>query len=161
MAERRRICPDNSVMIPAFFPEEINYRGNPFDTTRRAKPLADAIRAASVDAYAPDQLVYEFTKIAYRKTTKGISVEQATEQLQWFRHLRITRVPAGEIEDKAWELITEHGISPPDSWYLACAILYDAELWIQSREQRDHFGDNAWAIHDRVFFLTEHRFDKP
>ena len=114
-----------------------------------------------MDAYAPDQLVYEFTKIARRKTTKGVSVEDATGQLHWFRALPIRLVSVPDIEHEAWKLMTEHAIGPPDSWYLACAMIQEAELWILSREERDHFGDHALAVHEQVFFLTEHHFDKP
>lgn len=80
----RRIVPDNSVMIPAFFDETIIFRGNKFRLSRRASDLVGMIRARQVEAVAPEHLVYEFMKAAYRKTTESIPINTAHEQLLGF-----------------------------------------------------------------------------
>jgi predicted nucleic acid-binding protein len=149
-------------MVPAFFPERIQFRDNPLDLTRKARPLADAIRTRDVAAFAPGQLVYEFTKAAHRKTTEeGIPVEAATRQVTDFLYLwarGITTVPMSEIVELAWKLSTQNSIASPDSWYLATAMTYEAELWISRRDQRDRFGDHALEVYSQVFFLTERKF---
>ena len=67
MPERRRIVPDNSVLVPGFFREALPYAGHVLDLTARAVPLVDAIRAGRVWAVAPDALLQEFLAVAYRK----------------------------------------------------------------------------------------------
>jgi hypothetical protein len=57
-------------------------------------------------------------------------------------------------------LVTQANIAPPDSWYLACARQYDAELWI-SHEHHDRFAEHARACHPKVYLLTEDDFDHP
>jgi hypothetical protein len=63
----RRIVPDNSTMIPAFFHETLTVGGNPFDMSARARPIAEAIRLGRVNAFAPDALPIEFLDVAHRK----------------------------------------------------------------------------------------------
>jgi predicted nucleic acid-binding protein len=162
MAKSRRIVPDNSVMMPAFFREEVDHGGNPFDLTRRAKPIADAIRMNEVAAFAPDLLFHEFMKGTHDKvSSRGgrpeVDLETASKLVDSFQSLRITYVPASELAERAWDLMANHAISPHDSWYLACAIHTDAELWV-SHEHRDGFPSNARKVHEQVHLLTEQRF---
>ena len=75
-----------------------------------------------------------------------------------FLSLPITYVPMTEIADRAWELMATKNAPPPDSWYLACAIQNDAELWI-SHEHKDRLVQHARSAHEEVFLLTERGFD--
>lgn len=165
MAKRRRIVPDNSVMMPAFFHERIEFRGNPFDLSHRAKPPVDAIRMHRVDAHAPDLLMYEFMRRAHEKTSVrkgGAGLDAAAVERQILDFLRLSQEiryqPATELVEDAWNLMLNRQIPPPDSWYLACARYWDAELWISSGEQRDHFAQHARKVYRNVHLLTEERF---
>ena len=162
MGKRRRIVPDASVILPGLFQETIQHRGNPFNLTQRAKPLVDAVRRRAVLARAPDVLIHEFTKWAHEKTSArkgaaGLDTSTVERQLFDFLSLEITYEPASRIARIAWGLMRNHQISPPDSWYLACAIRADAELWI-SHEHKDGFARNARKIHRKVHLLTEEKF---
>ena len=154
-------------MVAAFFPEVQLYRGNPFDVTKAARPLYAAILArSSVVALAPEHLVYEFTKTAHRKTKegRGTDLESVTRQVDDFLYLwgqGIRRVPMGDLAKEAWRLSTREQIAPPDSWYLACAIIHKAELWIASRDTKDHFADHAREVHQEVYVLTGTPFNEP
>src|SRR5438067_36565 len=57
----------------------------------------------------------------------------------------------------AWEYSISLQISVADSWFLACAVYYDAELWL-SHDHEDQFVQNARKIHRNVFTLLEHTF---
>ena len=160
MPVRRRIVPDASVVVPAFFRETLKHRGADFDLSKRAEPLADAVLSRSVAAIAPEHLIHEFAKVAFRKTHEGIEPDQAKEQLQRFLHLwdqAIRSEPMSRLAEKAWKLCTEDGIAPPDVWYLACAIEHEAELWI-SHKHKDGFADKARKVYKEVFVLTERSF---
>ncbi len=117
MRARRRIVPDASVIVPAFFPEVVEYHNNPFDLSKRAKPLADAILGrSSVVAIAPEHLIYEFMKSAHRKVGEKISTGQAKKQVDAFLYLwgqGIQAEPMDNLAESAWKLSTEEGIAPP------------------------------------------------
>lgn len=160
MGKRRIIVPDASVMLPAFFQETRDYRGNAFDYTRRAKPIADAIRRSNVIAVAPDLLYHEFAKRAVVKLhdNPALGVTVVDSQFQAFLQLPIRMAPArGRLADLAWRYMTGHSIPPPDSWYLACAVLHQAELWI-SHDHKDGLAQSARKVYPRVYLLTEHTF---
>ena len=162
MPARRRIVPDASVVVPAFFPEVMQIGRNSFDLSKRARPLADAILKRAVTAIAPEHLIYEFTQAAHRKRGEGIEPEQLTRQLDDFLYLwdqGVVTEPMSTLASSAWRLSVEHGIPPPDSWYLACALKHEAELWVSHRS-RDGFADSAKKLHGKVFVLTERRFDQ-
>jgi predicted nucleic acid-binding protein len=163
MAQERRIVPDNSVLVPAFFLENIEYLGSPFDLTGRAQPIAAAIRTHSVTTFAPELLRIEFMKAAFSKTFprdggNSIPIEKVSRQIDYFRDLPISYVSVENFEQDAWDLSVNHRIPPPDSWYLACAMYYDAELWI-SQDHRDHFAENARAVYANVHVLTREKFN--
>lgn len=158
---KRRIVPDASVMVPAFFREKLSYRGNDFDLSRRAAPVAEAILNRSVLTIAPGNLICEFVKTAHRKISEDISLAQASEQIEKFLYLLgqgVQTESTGILAGHAWRLCTECQISPPDSWYLACAILHDAELWLSSEIVQDRFVENARQVHNKVYTLTERSF---
>ena len=162
VTKRRRIVPDASVMLPAFFSEQIEHKGAGFDLTRSAKPIADAIRLRDVKAFAPDVLLPEFMGSAYRKCSprrgrSEIALELADRQVSDFLLLPIVYVSSRDLAEDAWELARECGVPPPDSWYLACAMYYDAELWV-SHSHEDRFPEQALKAWPRVYLLTERRF---
>lgn len=162
MSERRRIVPDNSVMVPAFFPETIEFRDNPFSLTQRAEPLADAFRMRDVEGWAPDLLVHEFVgraceKMSARQGAQRLDLDVIDPQVNGFLTLPIVYVPLRELAERAWDLMMRHPIRPPDVWYLACAIHCDAELWI-SHEHEDRFAQHARQVYGNVHLLTEERF---
>jgi hypothetical protein len=163
MSEPRRIVPDNSVMLPAFFEERIQYGGQPFDLSRRAHSLLGAIQSKSVVTFAPEVLLHEFTNkvVEYAWPRAGaprIDPADAKLQAPAFFRLPITYVPGRRLERHAWTYMTEHRVAPPDSWYLACAVEFDAELWL-SHSHADHFAETARSLYAKVYTLTERRFD--
>jgi len=165
MPKRRRIVPDASVMVPAFFPEALEIDGRSTPLTPRARRFEAAIRSREVVAFAPGLLLHEFTKRAFQKTsgrsgTPVVSLDKVCVLVMDFLSLPITYVPMTEIADSAWELMATRSIPPPDSWYLACAMQYDAELWI-SHEHRDGVVQHARSAHEKVFLLTERGFHDP
>lgn len=156
----RRIVPDASVIIPYLFPEDMEYLGNRFDLSRRARPCIEAILRKSVLAIAPEFLVHEVFMSSHRKIDEGIDPPSAARQFEHFLYLwdrEVRHEPLAPLATDAWRLTSEHAIAPPDSWYLACAIRRDAELWISHRHA-DGFADKAAAVHSRVYVLTEHKF---
>ena len=165
VAKRRRIVPDASVILPAFFNERIAHKGASFDLTRVAKPIADAIRLQNVEAFAPEVLLPEFMAAAYRKCSlrngrREIEPELVERQLFDFLHsLPIVFVPSKQLAENAWRLTRDQGVPPPDSWYVACAISHDAELWI-SHTHKDRFPEQALKAWRRVYLLTDSPFGK-
>lgn len=162
MPRRRHIVPDASVILPAFFPETMEFQGSDFDLTRRAQPLVDAIRMRHVEASAPDMLIYEFTskaleKAATRGKTPQIDRAIVEQRIEEFLGLPIVYQPARDIAQSVLGVIRNRNIAPPDGWYLACAMYYDAELWI-SHDHADGFARHAREIHRNVHLLTEKRF---
>lgn len=163
---QRLIVPDTSVMLPAYFPETLNLNGQSFKITPRARRLAAAIELGEVTAFAPHQLLYEFTKRAKERASPRDGVptderEVVIEQVSaFFRTVAadIVWVPSNHIAQRAWTLMMDHNLAPPDSWYLACAELYRAELWI-SHSHSDGFVDHARNVYDQVYTLTERTFD--
>ncbi|MEE9293544.1 MAG: hypothetical protein V3W34_01065 [Phycisphaerae bacterium] len=157
-----RIVADTSVMKAAYVRETLPYQGNPFDITRRATPILDAIRLKSVLAFAPETLPYEFFKSLYREAhprevAPTIEVDVADLHALDFMRLRITYTPSDLIAASAWNLMREADIPPPDSWFVACAMYHDAELWFTHR-QSDRVVENAQKQHRKTFVLTEKHF---
>lgn len=158
---KRLIVPDASVMVPAYFPETLRYRSNDFDLSRRAKPIVAAISDNAVVAIAPENLICEFTKTAHRKIAEGISPKLADAQVDSFLYLfdrYIREKPVAALVKRAWKLCTENQIPPPDSWYLACAMEHDAELWVSCEIVRDRFVEHAREVYNQVYTLTERPF---
>jgi predicted nucleic acid-binding protein len=165
VAQKRRIVPDASVLLPAYFRETLNVGGRTVELTPQARRLRAVIQTREVTAFAPDMLLYEFThgardKGVTRSGASGLSPEEIKQQFEDFLSLLpiIVWVAADALADDAWHLMTEEHLSPPDSWYLACARLHDAELWI-SHEHQDRFAEHARRFHPRVFLLSEDSFD--
>lgn len=162
MPRRRYIVPDVSVILPAFFPETMEFQGSDFNLTHRAQPLVDAVRMRNVKASAPDMLIYEFTgkaleKAAKRGKTSQIDRATVEQRIDEFLGIPIVYQPARDIAHNVLDLIRNQNIAPPDGWYLACAMYYDAELWI-SHDHADGFARHAREIHRNVHLLTEERF---
>lgn len=159
----RRLVPDTSVMVPAFFPERLVVSGNDFDLSARARPVANAIRTRDVEAFAPDMLLAEFLSTAAAKAFArsggdAVDAQDVTDQVLGFFSLRIITVPAEQISAIALDLIMSDRVSPPDSWFLATAIHTGAELWYSHRH-RDGIVEQAEKLHrDQVFVLTERKF---
>lgn len=165
MANRRRIVPDNSVMLPAFFDETIKYRDNDFDLKRRTAPLLGAILLKSVVTFAPEMLIHEFTKKVGEWAWPGRGKPSRTDpdnanlQVRTFLSLPIIYVPAQKLAKLAWNYMTVLKLGPHDAWYLACAVYNDAELWI-STDHKDNIVEKSRQVHKKVFTLTEQRFDQ-
>jgi predicted nucleic acid-binding protein len=162
VAKRRRIVPDASVMVPAFFREQIDRSGVPFNLTQAAKPIADAIRRHEVKAFAPEVLLPEFMMGVYRKcgprNDRGvIEPELVEQQFSDFLALPIVFVPSKQLAEEAWRLARDQGVPPPDSWYAACAVSHDAELWI-SHPHGDRLAERAQQAGVQVYLLTDVRF---
>ncbi len=163
MAQRRRIVPDNSVLMPAFFQEEFQFRGNRLDLTRRARPLADAIRMQRVDAFAPDFLIHEFLKQAMEKArprdeSPRLDLELVNTQVEQFQSLPITYIPCDELIEGTWRLAVDDHLSIADAWYVACAMHCDAELWL-SHEHSDGLAEHAARVHPGgLHMLVSERF---
>lgn len=159
----RKIVPDSSVMVPAFFPERLTVGGNAFDLSARARPIATAIRTRDIEAFAPDMLLAEFLNTAAAKAfdrtgSSAMDAQDVRDQILRFIALPIFSVPAGRISTVALDLIMSERVSPPDSWFLAAAIYTGAELWYSHRHQ-DGIVEQAEKLHrDQVFVLTERKF---
>lgn len=162
MPQQRIIVPDCSVMIPAFFPERITIQGQEFDLSVRARRLETAIRHGVVRAIAPDLLLAEFLKVAWLKATdrRGsavIEMADAQSQILRFFELPITPAPAAALAATALDLVRAHSIAPADSWYVACAIHSQAELWL-SHAHDDGLAEKAEAAGVEVHLLTKEHF---
>jgi len=167
MPQNRRIVPDASVLLPAYFRESLLLAGHPLELTPAATRLVAAVETRAVTAFAPDLLIYEFaraarSKVASREGGPTLDPEEIGYQVDRFLWLlpTIVWVAAEALASDAWQLMTQANIAPPDSWYLACARQYDAELWI-SHEHHDRFAEHARACHPKVYLLTEDDFDHP
>lgn len=153
MAEPRRIVPDASVLIKAYFREEF---------TDRAKSVRAAIDTKSCVAFAPEMLQAEFFTNAFEKASgrgrpERVPHDELLLKVVDFFALPIIYVPGVELRDIALECVESHGVPPPDSWYVACARYYDAELWI-SHDHADGLATSARQFHDKVFLLSERAF---
>lgn len=162
MPERRRIVPDCSVLLPAFFPETLLVGGQSFDLSARARPLELAIRSRLVRAIAPDMLLAEFLKIAWSKASDRagpqlVLCEEAREQIFRFLQLPIVSLAASRIAGATLDLMALQAIAPADSWYVACALQANAELWISHRHS-DGLVEKATARGIDVHLLAEERF---
>jgi len=154
--------PDNSVLVAAFYREELERDGKRVNLTARAQPLLTAILEGHVRAFAPYALLGEFLKVSRDKssTRQGpsvITLEDADAGVRDFLTLPIIFVPETELAERAWELTRHHGLSPTDAWFLACAEQQQADLWL-SHWQKDGFAQAAQAVYERVFLLTDDAF---
>ena len=162
MPQQRINVPDCSAIIPAFFPERLVIEGCEFDLSARARRMETAIRHGVVRATAPDVLLAEFLKIAWLKATdrRGsptIEIDDAQSQILRFFELPITPAPAAELAATALDLVRAHSIAPADSWYVACAIYAQAELWL-SHAHEDGLAERAQAAGAEVHLLTAEQF---
>ena len=110
-------------------------------------------------------MLFEFTKTVIgsawpRGDRSTIEPEDAKVQVERFLDLPIQYVPGKELSEHAWAYMTDYRLAPADSWYLACAVVYDAELWL-SHAHADGFAEVARRIHEKVYTLTKDRFDAP
>jgi predicted nucleic acid-binding protein len=159
MPGRRRIVPDASVILPAYLPEEVEIHGRTVDLSRLAKPLVSDITDHTIVALAPHLLLHEFLKRAQEKN-RGRSekallpLEELVTAVDLFLALPVRRVDMHELAQDAWRLMTHGSFSAADSWYLACAIHHNAELWL-SHEHQDGFVKHAREEHQLVFTLSE------
>jgi len=133
----------------------------------RAKGMLAQIERRAVVTFAPDMLIYEFMNRASEKATGRDGKrdrEEAAGAYFALLELPISYDNYGMLTgDKwdAWELMTTHHLSAFDSWYLACAIKRDAELWI-SHEHSDGFVEKAARLHrGKVFTLERSPFSQP
>jgi predicted nucleic acid-binding protein len=156
MPERRRVVPDCSAIVPAYFPEVLP---NGFELSPRALTLNRALDAGTLIAFAPDLLIQEFTSVAFRKLREGKATRADTfAAIGKLVQLRIIWTPLDELLDDALHLMEHDEVSPADSCYLACARLHDAEYWLSHRH-RDRIAERAAGIHDKLFLLSDHAFE--
>lgn len=161
MSSLRRIVPDNSVILPAFFNERIEIDGTTIYLTEKAQRLRTAILLREVEAFAPESLIEEFVKTAGAKEEQGVPYEDISLAIKQFLELPIHFQSGKDLAEKALDLVREQGIEPADSWYVACAIYYEAEFWLSHRHS-DGLAVRAASIHrGNVFTLQECSFDKP
>ena len=159
MPGRRRIVPDASVILPAFFPEEVTMGGQTVDLSRLVEPLISDIACHEVIALAPHLLLHEFLKRAQEKCrgrSEGglLPLADLRGPVAYFLALPIRRVDMHDLAEEAWRLMADGPFSASDSWYLACAKCHDAELWL-SHEHRDGLVKYARREHPLVFTLAE------
>jgi hypothetical protein len=164
MPNLRRIVPDASVVLAARFPQTMVGR-ELTNVSRRAVPLLNQIGVGAAIAFAPDQLLVEVMTIAYRICTErsgakyvGLTREHAENAVTETIKLPINYVPATTLAPIALDLVQSKRIPPPDSWYVACAIYHDAELWI-SHNHSDGLIERARAAFPQVHALSERSFD--
>jgi len=147
---RRVLVPDTSVLVAAHFPEQ---------SSRQAERLVRAIYSQQVTAFAPCSASNEFLKTALEKcasrsSAQRVALQIATDQVQRFFQLGLTMISTYHLQEQAWVLMSEHQISPPDSWFLACAMMTNAELWL-THDHRDGFVEAARRVHN-----SDHTLDR-
>src|SRR5437899_3282900 len=104
------VVPDCSVMIAAFFTEQLRVGGNSFDLSARARPISSAIRGRRITAFAPNVLLAEFLTTAAAKAfsrsgTDAIDPVIARAHIHDFLALPIIGVPAQQIAATAVDLV--------------------------------------------------------
>jgi predicted nucleic acid-binding protein len=155
MADRRRIVPDNSVIVEALLGLKSGVH------SKRARQFLSALLNGSIVCFAPDTLVVEFIKVAFDfrggKRLHSATPDEIDAQIRLFQQMEINYVPSNEIVPQALDLCRNNQISPTDCWYLAVAEQRSAELWI-SHDQRDGFAVNARKVYDKVFTLAQNDF---
>lgn len=91
---------------------------------------------------------------------RGIGVKPM-DRAEWsdlrFLELPITATPAAELAATALDLVRAHSIAPADSWYVACAIHAQAQLWL-SHAHEDGLAEKAQAAGAEVHLLTAEQF---
>ena len=146
------VVPDSSVVVAALFQE---------DLSRPARRLFDSIERQEVAAWAPNHLICEFLSAAFQKQhSRGhlphMPRYDVQERIALFFESAIRYIAETHLRELAWELMLDAGVSPPDSWMLACAIHMDAEIWI-SHDHADGFVKAAKGRYEKVFTLQEHQ----
>jgi len=165
MLGRRRIVPDTSIVAAGY---GLEARGAARHLMPRSQGVLLAIRSREVRAFAPELLATEMLKLLHdegfgREHAPRITRDQADALANDFLRLPIvyTSSPPNSPRDTlgaiAWSLMRYAGIAPPDSWFVACAIYHDAELWI-SHVHADHLLENARAAGCSVHALNEKAF---
>lgn len=169
MAERRRIVPDVSVILPAYFHEILEMDGHEIHLTHKARRLKSAIVMHEAIAFAPQYLAYEFLAKAHdktsgRQTQVRVEATLVDELVMDFLRLPIVYVTDRENEamaSVAWDLIKTAGLGPQDCWYVACAMHHNAEFWT-SHHSGDQLAKSAAKVHPgMVFTLADGSFDRP
>jgi predicted nucleic acid-binding protein len=159
MPERRRICPDNSVMVESLLAVDSGTV-----VARRAGEVLRAIDSRAVVAFAPDCLIVEFVKVAHQliggRRQVRVDPDVINDQVEAFLQLPIEYKPSLELVSTALDHARSHQIATADAWYLAVAEHFQAELWISHRH-RDGFADYAAAVYPRVYVLSEDNFRRP
>ena|SRR2546423_494240 len=162
MAERRRIVPDSSVVLEALFPGTLVGTGL-VSIGPRAQTILNAIQGKSVVTFAPEQLIAEVLKGAYRICTDRsakylrLTREHAHAAVSDFLSWPIEFSSSEDLAPTALALVNDAHVSAPDSWFAACAMHRDAELWI-SHDQADGIVSLVRARHSKVFTLAERAF---
>lgn len=160
MPQARRIVPDASVVIEAFFPT-LDFKTS-VNLGKRAKHLIQLIRSNAVVAFAPDQLLAEVLKVSFtlcgRRASAaylGRDADYAEQVICDVLALPIIYIPASDLGAIALDLVRRQNIPAPDSWYVAAAIFKGAELWV-SHMHRDGAIQSAKSVGVSVCTLTEH-----
>jgi len=158
MPDRRRIVPDNSVMVEAL----IGKTGG--NISMRAQQFLAALFNRTIVCFAPDTLIVEFVKVAFEfrsgRRSHSLDTSEIDSQLESFLRMDIVYIPSSELVVTALHHCRSHDISTPDSWYLAAAEATDAELWI-SHDHADGFTANARKVHSKVYTLQKNSFYSP
>lgn len=162
MGERRRIVPDSSVVLEALFPATLVGTGL-VNIGPRAQTIVNAISSKSIITFAPQQLIAEVLKGAYRICSdraakyRGLTRERAYAAVLDFLSWPIEFSSAEDLAHTALDLVNDARLSAPDSWFAACAMHRDAELWI-SHDQAGGIVSLVHARHSKVFTLAERAF---
>jgi predicted nucleic acid-binding protein len=146
---RRKIVPDNSVLVPAYFNESL---------TPSALKWRHAVLVGDVLALAPEILSAEFLKVAVNQKAEHLNPHEFIDLVDdcLFNLMpRIVRVPSRDLLTRALEL-RRSDIYLPDAWYVACALEHKAELWV-SHSQKDRLVKNARAAGAEVHLLNTWR----
>lgn len=159
MVSIRRVVLDTSVFGLFYFPE-----GNR-QAARRAERAIIAVRHHAVVAFAPDALLAEFLKMTTRVLSDarrlGMDVDNAqiAAEAQWadFLQLPIIFTHALDLSSIAGDAALHHSVPAPDSWFLACSVWHEAELWF-SHPHADRAGEWATRYGAEVRYLSETPF---
>ncbi len=162
MGEQRRIVVDTSAIVPAFFPDGVGR------IDRGAAALLNAVRHRHVVAFAPEMLRFEFMSRVIRRIQElrdeGVERDTAVLEMeaQWLSFTNLGKrslvyTPSEALSAIAWDAACRYNTPPPDSWFLACARLHDAELWM-SHPAEDGAGEAAKRYGVVVRYLSHEMF---
>ena len=123
--------------------------------TPQAQIVLTAIETRRVIAIVPDRFAEEILRVCQKKTTSVGASLTAASAFERFLDIMTSPLvfhPSEELHEQAWRLATTiPGLTTHDALYLACAMLWDAELWTLDAKLAAVDSNVYGKIHDLRF----------